>query len=76
MTIHKSLKVKSRLARARNVLTRQERIQKLQHDDKWKEGENSIFGLPKVASIVLKKRGGKQKKKEEEKEEKEEAKKK
>lgn len=47
MSIHKSLKVKSQLLRARNVWTRLERIQKLEDDGKFAE-EQSIFGLPKV----------------------------
>ena len=33
----------------RNVLTRAERIEKLQEDERWTEGE-SLVGLPKVAN--------------------------
>jgi len=47
MSIHRSLKVKSQLLRARNVWTRIERIEKLEQDGKIEEGR-SVFGLPKV----------------------------
>ena len=47
MTIDKSLKLQSRLRRARNVLSRAERVAELRDSGRWKEGE-SIFGLPKV----------------------------
>jgi small basic protein (TIGR04137 family) len=52
------------LARARSVLTRGERIQRLKDADRWKEGD-SPFGLAKVRvyKLALKK---KKKKKEEE----------
>ena len=56
MSIDKSLKRKSALARSRSVLTRTERIKTLQDQEKWTEGR-SPFGLPKVrmVKIVLKK---------------------
>jgi len=47
MSIDKSLRRKNQLARARSVLTRGERIKKLQEQEKWSEGR-SPFGLPKV----------------------------
>ncbi|MBR5709483.1 MAG: small basic protein [Thermoguttaceae bacterium] len=47
MTIDKSLKVKAALVRARSVLTRAERIEKLKSDEKWKDGD-SPMGLVKV----------------------------
>ncbi len=47
MSIHRSLKTSGRLIRARNVWTRLERIQVLQKEDRWKEGD-PITGLPKV----------------------------
>jgi small basic protein (TIGR04137 family) len=64
MTMDKSLKVRLGLARARSVLTRGERIQRLKDADRWKEGD-SPFGLAKVRvfKLALKK---KKKKKEEE----------
>ena len=47
MGIHKSLRVKSRLARGRNVLSREERITRLQEEERW-TNETSVFRLPKV----------------------------
>ena len=51
MSIHKSLKTSSKLARARNVWTRKERIAKLSADGRLQEGD-SVFGLPKVRTAV------------------------
>lgn len=48
MSIDPSLKVKGALSRHRNVLSRGERIEILQDEDRWQEGE-SVLGLPKVA---------------------------
>jgi small basic protein (TIGR04137 family) len=47
MTMDKSLRVRRGMIRSRNVLTRAERIQKLQQADKWEEGRSPL-GLPKV----------------------------
>lgn len=47
MSIHKSLKLKNSLARPRSVLTRWERIEKLQEQERWSVGDN-VLGLPKV----------------------------
>ena len=47
MTIDKSLKINSANIRERNVLTRIERLKKLEETDRWKEGD-SVFGLAKV----------------------------
>lgn len=60
MTIDKSLKRGSRLVRARNVLKRHERIERLKTEDRWAEGQ-SPTGLPKVR--VIKTVVGKKKKK-------------
>lgn len=49
MSIDRSLKVKGALARHRNVLTRAERVGKLQEEERWTEGE-PLVGLPKVAN--------------------------
>ncbi|HPS54397.1 MAG TPA: small basic protein [Sedimentisphaerales bacterium] len=49
MSIDRSLKVKGALTRHRNVLTRAERIEKLQENERWTEGE-PLVGLPKVAN--------------------------
>ena len=58
MAIDKSLKRTGRLRRSRNVLTREERIAKLQYEDRWEEG-SSPFGLRKirvVKTVIGKKR--------------------
>jgi len=61
MSIHKSLVTKSRLKRHRNVLSRTERILKLEEEEKWAEGSNSVFALPKVRVARLKKSHAKKK---------------
>ncbi|MCA9115693.1 MAG: small basic protein [Planctomycetaceae bacterium] len=60
MTIDRSLKLSSRLARSRNVLKRHERIEQLKFNEKWEDG-TSPLGLPKVR--VIKQVLGKKKKK-------------
>lgn len=60
MTIDKSLKRKGRLVRSRNVLKRDERIEQMQREDKWVEGQSPI-GLAKTR--VIKTVIGKKKKK-------------
>lgn len=64
MTIDKSLKVRRGATRNRSVLTRVERIARLQEADRWNDGESPL-GLPKVRvrKLTMKK---KKKKKEEE----------
>ena len=47
MTIHKSLRVRASLSRARNVWKRVERVIKLEEDGKF-AADRSVFGLPKV----------------------------
>lgn len=49
MSIDRSLKIKGALSRHRNVLTRAERIERLKDEELW-SGEQSVFGLPKVAN--------------------------
>ena len=61
MSLDKSLRRASRLVRARNVMTREERIARLMELDKWKE-DQSPLGLPKVR-IVRTVAGRKKKKK-------------
>jgi len=63
MTMDKSLKVRMGLTRARSVLNRAERIQRLKTADRWQDGD-SPFGLAKVRvyKLAMKK---KKKKKEE-----------
>jgi len=57
MTLDKSLRVRSASLRNRNVLTRAERIAKLQAADRWQEGDG-VLGLPKVRvqKVSLKKK--------------------
>ena len=57
MTIDKSLKIKAGGVKQRNVLTRAERLAKLQAADRWKEGD-SVLGIPKVRveKIAMKKK--------------------
>lgn len=64
MSLDKSLKGRGRLKRSRNVLTRAERIETLEEEGRWQEGD-SPFGLPSVR--VRRMRGGKKKKEKEEK---------
>jgi small basic protein (TIGR04137 family) len=52
MTMDKSLQIRAGLARARGVLSRGERIARLQESDRWSDGR-SPFGLPKVRVIKL-----------------------
>jgi small basic protein (TIGR04137 family) len=59
MSIHKSLKAGNAMARHRNVLTRVERLEKLENEERWTE-EDSVLGIPKVRSL---KEAGKKKKK-------------
>jgi small basic protein (TIGR04137 family) len=65
MTMDKSLRVRRGMARARSVLSRDERIQRLSQADRWKEGD-SPFGLPKVRVYKLAIKKKKKKKKEDE----------
>ena len=47
MSMDKSLKKGGGLARARNVLTRAERLALLQEDEQWKPAQG-VFNLPKT----------------------------
>jgi small basic protein (TIGR04137 family) len=57
MTIDKSLKINSNSNRNRNVLTRVERLAKLQENELWSDGD-SVYGLQKVRvqKVSLKKK--------------------
>jgi small basic protein (TIGR04137 family) len=57
MTIDKSLKVRAGMIRNRNVLTRAERIGKLEQTERWHPGD-PVLGLPKVRvpKVSLKKK--------------------
>lgn len=56
MSIHRSLISKKLGLSRRTVLTRYERIQKMMKEGRWKEGIDSVFGLPKLRIYVVKKR--------------------
>jgi small basic protein (TIGR04137 family) len=64
MSIDKSLRRKDSLVRARNVLTRGERIKQLMDEERWKDGR-SPFGLPKVKVVKAAKKAKKAAKEEE-----------
>ncbi|MCU0716287.1 MAG: small basic protein [Pirellula sp.] len=57
MTLDKSLKVRAGSIKTRNVLTRAERIKRLQDIDKWSE-DSIVVGMAKVRvpKISLKKK--------------------
>jgi small basic protein (TIGR04137 family) len=57
MTIDKSLKIKAGSVKARNVMTRAERLTKLIETERWSEGD-PVYGMPKVRvqKISLKKK--------------------
>jgi len=59
MSLDSSLKAKSGLIRARNVLKRDERIEQLKEEDRWND-EMTAMGLPKVR--IVKTTTGKKKK--------------
>ncbi|MCA9235321.1 MAG: small basic protein [Planctomycetales bacterium] len=64
MTIDKSLKVRRGAVGSRSVLTRAERVQKLQEMERWEDGQSPI-GLPKVRVKKLSLKKKKKKAKEE-----------
>ncbi|MHC4924033.1 MAG: small basic protein [Planctomycetota bacterium] len=61
MSIHRSLVIKSALARSRNVFTRVERLKKLEEEGRWSEGD-SVYGLPKVKTQRKTRKSKKEKK--------------
>jgi small basic protein (TIGR04137 family) len=66
MSLHSSLKRSASAGRHRNVLKREERLEKLLDEEKWEEQNCSIYGLPKVRSIKLRVKKKAKKKEEEE----------
>lgn len=52
MSLDRSLRGASSLVRHRNVLTRDERLERLKELDKWDESK-PVLGLPKVANRKL-----------------------
>ncbi len=61
MSIDKSLRLASALIRRKNVMTRAERIAELERLGRFKAGETSPFGLPKVRVQKVKRRAKKKK---------------
>ncbi|QOJ15013.1 MAG: small basic protein [Planctomycetia bacterium] len=53
MSVDRSLKLKTTLARHRNVLSRAERIEALKQLERWTD-EQSVLGLPKVGHRKVK----------------------
>jgi len=65
VSLDKSLKRRDMLQRRRNVLTRAERIKRLQEDERFDAAADSVFGLPKVKpamAIVAPSKGPKEEK--------------
>lgn len=63
MSIDKSLRRKNSLERARNVLTRGERIKVMKDEERWQDGR-SPYGLPKVKVVKVAKKAKKAKEEE------------
>jgi len=53
VSIHSSFRTSGGAAKHRNVLTRLERLEKLQEAGRWNPTEDGLFGLPKVRSIKV-----------------------
>lgn len=53
MSQHPSLRIDAVGTKHRNVLTRLERVKKLQEENKWND-RASVLGLPKVKSMKIK----------------------
>lgn len=64
MTMDKSLRTRAGLVRSRSVLSRAERIARLQSSDRWQEGQSPL-GLPKVRVYKLSMKKKKKRKEEE-----------
>ena len=65
MTMDKSLQIQAGLVRSRSVLTRGERIARLQSSDRWQEGQSPL-GLPKVRVYKISMKKKKKRKEDEE----------
>jgi small basic protein (TIGR04137 family) len=64
MTMDRSLKVQAGAIKSRNVLTRAERITRLQELDRWND-EMTVVGMPKVRVLKVSLKKKKKVKKEE-----------
>ncbi len=65
MTMDKSLRTRAGLVRSRSVLSRAERITRLQSSERWQEGQSPL-GLPKVRVYKLSMKKKKKRKEDEE----------
>jgi small basic protein (TIGR04137 family) len=65
MTMDKSLRMRAGLVRSRSVLSRAERITRLQSSDRWQDGQSPL-GLPKVRVYKLSMKKKKKRKEEDE----------
>ncbi len=53
MSIHSSFHSSGNAAKHRNVLSRLERLEKLETAGRWSTADQGLFGLPKVRSITV-----------------------
>ena len=53
MSIHSSFRSSGGATKHRNVLTRLERLEKLETTGRWDTSKDGLFGLPKVRSIKV-----------------------
>lgn len=70
MSIHSSFRTSGSAAKHRNVLSRLERLEKLEDAGRWNSADEGLFGMPKVRSIKVAMKKKKKKKDEEEEEKK------
>jgi len=61
MSIDKSLKSHKVLQRHRSVLTRAERIERLEEEERWSE-DQGVLALPKVRNLQVKRTRGRREK--------------
>ncbi len=66
MSIHSSFHTSSNAAKHRNVLSRLERLEKLEAAGRWNSADDGLFGMPKVRSIKVALKKKKKKTEEEE----------
>lgn len=66
MSIHSSFRTGGSSAKHRNVLSRLERLEKLEAAGRWNPADDGLFGMPKVRSIKVAMKKKKKKKDEEE----------
>ena len=50
MSLHRSFLAGRKTGRHKNVLSRVDRLQKLEAEGKWNPEEDSVYGLPKVGN--------------------------